>query len=85
MLQTNKLALVLGALMGGFHLLWAMMVALGWAQTLLDFIFRMHFIQPIWVIQPFDIETAILLVVVTSAIGYCIGLIFALTWNSVHR
>jgi hypothetical protein len=37
MVNPNKLGLVLGALYGGWHLLWAMLVGIGWAQSILNF------------------------------------------------
>ena len=42
------------------------MVALGWAQPLLDFVFWMHLIQPVLVIRPFSLPAAAALIVFTS-------------------
>jgi hypothetical protein len=39
-------------------------VALGWAQALADFIFWLRFIKPIYVIEPFAIARALLLIAV---------------------
>jgi hypothetical protein len=44
----------LGSLLGGLHLLWALLVASGWAQPLMDFIFWLHFIRPVYMIEAFD-------------------------------
>lgn len=38
-IEPNKAGLELGALFGGWHLLWSLLVALGVAQQLIDFIF----------------------------------------------
>ncbi len=84
-INSNKAGLVLGALFGGWHLLWSLLVASGWAQPLIDFIFWVHFIKPIYVIQPFSILLALTLVVVTAIIGYVIGSIFAMLWNQLHK
>ncbi len=84
-MSPNRAGLVVGAILGGWHLLWALLVALGWAQIVVDFLFWIHMIKPIYVIQPFDLGLAILLVVVTAAIGYAIGSSFAAIWNRIHR
>ena len=84
-INRNIAGLVVGALFGGWHLLWSLLVALGWAQSLIDFIFWIHFIKPIYVIQPFSILLASTLVVVTAIIGYVIGNIFAMLWNQLHK
>ncbi len=79
-----KTRLFLVALVGGCHFLWALSVAIGWAQPIINFIFWMHFIKPIYLIEPFNIGTAVILVVVTAALGFVIGYIFAAIWNWVH-
>ncbi len=77
--------LVLGSLVGGLHLLWAVLVASGIAQPLMDFLFWLHFIRPVYVIEGFDPLRAAGLVFVTAIVGYAIGCAFALLWNYVHR
>jgi hypothetical protein len=39
MLNPNKVGLVIGVLIGGWHLAWSATVLFGWAQPILDFIF----------------------------------------------
>ena len=80
----QRTGLVLGALLGGWHLLWAIIVAAGWGQSLIDFIFWIHFLNPVFVVEPFSLGRAIALVLVTAAIGYFIGLAGAVLWNRVH-
>jgi hypothetical protein len=76
---------VLALLLGGMHALWSALVALGLAQPLIDFVFWMHFIKPVFVIEAFDVTRALILVAVTSAIGFAIGFVLALLWNSIHN
>ena len=83
-LGPQKSGFVLGSLVGGWHLLWVIIVALGWGQPLIDFIFWMHFLRPVFVVEPFAISRALVLIVVTSAIGYFVGLIGAVFWNRLH-
>ncbi len=84
-ISLNKAGFVFGVLIGGWHLAWAILVAIGWAQALIAFIFWLHFIKPVYVIETFSIGRAAGLVVVTAAMGYAIGWLFALLWNRMHR
>ena len=80
-----KAGLVLGFVLGGFHLCWSILVALGWAQPVIDFVFWMHFIKPIYVIEPFAIARAAILIAATAGIGFVMGSVFALIWNALHK
>lgn len=84
-INSFKAGLVVGGLTGTFHFFWAVLVALGLAQPIIDFIFWMHFIKPIYVISPFNFSTALILVVVTSIIGYATGLFLAVGWNFLQK
>lgn len=84
-MRINRTGLVLGLLLGAIHLLWALLVAAGIAQIVVDFVFRLHFIRPVYVIEPFDPLRAVGLVLLTAACGYCIGASFASLWNRLHR
>lgn len=81
----NRTGLVLGLVLGTMHLLWALLIAAGVAQAVMDFVFRLHFIQPVYVIEPFRLIRALALVLLAAASGYCIGAVFALFWNRFHR
>jgi hypothetical protein len=80
----NKAGLVLGALIGGWHLLWSLLVAIGWAQVVIDFVLWMHFIKPVYVVEDFSPGRALILIVVTAAVGYGFGACFGLAWNRVR-
>jgi hypothetical protein len=81
----NKVGLVVGALIGGWHLLWSLLVLIRWAQSIIDFIFWAHMIQPIYVVRPFDPLAAGTLIVITAVIGYIFGFVGAIIWNQLHR
>ena len=80
-LSTTTTGLVVGAVMGGMHLFWSLMVAAGWGQSIMNFIFWMYFIKPIDLIEPFELIRAISLVVTTSIIGFMLGWTAARLWN----
>jgi len=85
MANPNKVGLVFAAVVGGWHLIWAILVLLGWAQPIIDFIFWAHMIQPVYVIKLFDPAAAVSLIIVTAATGYIFGFIGAAIWNKLHR
>jgi hypothetical protein len=81
----NRTGLVFGALIAGWHLLWVLLVLLGWAQPLIDFVFWAHMIQPVYVIRAFDPRAAFTLILLTFFSGYAFGFVGALLWNNLHR
>ena len=84
-INARKAGLVLSAVFGGWHLCWSLLVALGWAQPVINFVFWMHFIKPIYVIEPFEFVRAVILIAVTGGVGFVIGWVFALIWNALHK
>jgi len=85
MTDPNKVGIVIGALIGGWHVVWVMLVLVHWAQPILDFIFWAHMIQPVYIVKPFDVAAAVTLIVVTAALGYAFGFFGAIIWNRLHR
>ena len=85
MINPNKIGVVVAALIGGWHLVWAALVAAGWAQPLINFIFWAHMIKPVYVIGPFDVVAAATLLVITFCSGYVLGFIGGSLWNKIHR
>ncbi len=84
-MSVSKAGIALGIVFGAWHVCWSILVALRWAQPVIDFVFWVHFIKPIYVIEPFDIVRAIILLVVTSGVGFVFGALFALIWNWFHK
>jgi len=80
-----KAGVTFAVLIGGWHLCWAVLVALGWAQPLIDFIFWMHFIKPVYVVGPFDLGTAAILVAMTGVAGFVMAVVFSLIWNRLDK
>jgi len=84
-IDPNKAGLALGALLGLWHLLWATLIALGWAQPVIDFALWLHMIKPFITVEAFSLGRAAGLVVFTAATGYVFGWVFAVLWNRAHR
>lgn len=84
-LQPHETGLTLGTVIGVVHLLWSLLIAGGFAQPLLDFVFMLHRIKPVYQILPFDFLLAIGLVLITACIGYVIGYVFATIWNNLQK
>lgn len=76
-----RVGLVAALFMAACHTIWALLVTTGWAQPVIDFVFWMHFIQPPYTIEPFNIWISVVLVTVVSAIGFAVGYVFALIWD----
>ena len=84
-LNVAKLGLVFAVITAGFHLFWSILVAGGWAQPLIDFVFWAHFIKPIYVIEPFELGRAAALLALTGGVGFALGISAAAVWNALHR
>lgn len=81
----QKIALFSGLILGGFHLVWAILVATGFAQAIYDFVLWAHMIHLQIVIGPFDLYAASVLVIFTFIMGYVIGWIGAYIWEKFHK
>jgi hypothetical protein len=84
-MNKNKVGLAVGLVLGGFHLFWALLIAVGLAQPLIDFIFNLHMIEPVIFVSDFSIWLTICLVVFTTLIGYIVGYTYACVWNYLHK
>ena len=85
MANPHKLELVIAALIAGWLCVWSVLVLIGWAQPILDFVFWAHMIKPVYFVKPFDPMAAVVLIVITAVIGYIFGFVGAIIWNRLHR
>jgi hypothetical protein len=85
MANKHMVGLWFGAVLGGMHLMWAVLVALGWAQSIYDFVLWAHMIHLPLTIGPFDTSAAVTLVIMTAVIGYVMGWVGAWVWHKLHR
>ncbi|OGJ52125.1 hypothetical protein A2336_01645 [Candidatus Peregrinibacteria bacterium RIFOXYB2_FULL_41_88] len=84
-LNKNKTGFVFGLFIGGFHAIWAALVAIGIAKKLLDFILSLHFFEVTYEIAPFAIGKALLLILITFVCGYVAGWILAAICNMLRK
>ena len=59
-------------------------MAVGWAQAVVDFVFRIHFYKPILRVEPFDWGVAGTLITIAGVFGF-VGASAAIAWNQFHR
>ena len=86
-MKTNKylVGLVFGIVGAVCHVFWSFLVWGGWAQTFIDFVFKIHFITPPYTVSTFDFGIAAMLILVVFAIWYVLGFVAALVWNMFHE
>jgi hypothetical protein len=68
--------MVAGVCLASLHFFWILLVALGIAQPLLDFIFKLHMLNSPLIVQAFDPALALGLVAITFMIGCFYGAVF---------
>ena len=63
-MRVNALSvgMVIGLFLAVWHACWSALVALGWAQTLIDFMLWAHFIKLSLSVEPFSLFRAAILV-----------------------
>ena len=84
-LEPVRTGLVLGLLVALGHVAWIILVASGFAQTLLNFVLAIHFLQVSVTVAPFNVATALVLVGVAFIVGLAAGIVFSLIWNAIQR
>lgn len=80
-LNRVKVGVVFGSVFAFWHLLWSVFVAIGWAQGLLDWVLKLHFLSHPYQVTEFSAGNAAMLVMVTSCFGFFVGYIFTIVWN----
>ena len=86
-LNKNKIGLMVGAFFAIAHAVWALIVAVtpGTLQKFIDWVFDVHFLEPVWVLTTFNLLNAIFLVILTFVCGYIFGWVFAWIHNCVDK
>ncbi len=83
--QLIQTSLITGLCLSSLHLSWIVLILLGWAQPLIDFVFKLHMLNSPFQVQPFDLGLAVSLVLITFVIGAFYGLVFVLIKNLLAK
>ena len=84
-LNPHKFGMALGAFAGLWHLVWSLLVGLGLASGLFNFILKMHFLSMPITFMSFSWTRALVLIIITSIVGYVVGTVFAHILNKVYH
>lgn len=84
-LDAHQIGMSFGVLVGLLHGFWSVLVFLGLAKPLLDFVYSIHFLSNPFEVASFSLSNAVILVIFTTAVGYVFGGIFAWIWNWLHE
>ena len=76
-----RAAVSVGTVLGLWHFMWVMLVGIGWAKPVLDFVLQLHFLKVDYTLAPYAEITAAELVFVTFSVGAALGAVFAIIWN----
>jgi hypothetical protein len=79
--DANRLGIVGGVVLAGWHVVWLVLHATGLGQRVTDFVFRMHGLKSDVVVEPFEPGMAALLVLTTALTGYVFMSVSGLLWN----
>ncbi|MBI5457329.1 hypothetical protein HY971_01205 [Candidatus Kaiserbacteria bacterium] len=82
--NAHKAGLVGAIMLGGFHVVFSVLILLGWAQPLVNFSMWAHMVQSGPAFLPFDAVASLTVIVVAACIGYAVGFILSTVWNKVH-
>lgn len=74
-------AMSVGTVFAAWHAIWVVLVGVGWAASVLNFILELHFLKIEIQLAPYSAFTAFSLVAITFCVGALLGAIFAIVWN----
>ncbi|MDD5012426.1 MAG: hypothetical protein PHQ66_02150 [Candidatus Nanoarchaeia archaeon] len=81
----NKPALAIAVFVSVLHALWLILVASGFAQVLMDWIYSLHMLSNPFIVMSFDMVNAIILLIVPALMSYIAVLLFGLVWKMMVK
>ena len=76
-----KTAMAVGTVFAAWHIMWVVLVRVGWASEVLNFVLELHFLKVDFQLSPYSAFTAFSLLAITFCVGALLGAILALVWN----
>lgn len=76
--------LAFGSMVIILYILWSLIVFSEQGRAFLDLVFKMHFLHFEYHVEPFVFSHAASLVFICGLIGFFLGCLFALLWNSAY-
>ena len=73
------------ALLSSLHFAWLVLVYMGIAQMVMDFIFKIHMLNSPLQIQPFEWSYAFLLIAITFSVGALYGWLYSVIQKLVNQ
>ena len=80
-LSKNKVGMTVGIYVAVWHALWSLLVGVGVAQEMLDWVLPLHFVGLAVPITAFSWINALILTIAAFIGGYLMGWLFAALWN----
>lgn len=74
-----------GVVFAVVHAIWALMVFLGWASPFMTFVLGLHFLSNPYMIAPFSLGNALMLVVFVFVIWFILGYVGTIYWNRMQK
>lgn len=84
-MHLTKSALIGGLSLASLHLFWVLIIVSGFAQQLLDWVFKLHMLSSPFQVQPFNIGYAATLLLITFLVGCLYGVVFELIRGLLKR
>lgn len=80
-----QVGLYTGLILALAHAIWSLMVFAGVAKNWLTFILGLHFLSNPFVVMPFSIGNAIMLIAIVFVVGYVFGYLGTIVWNMMQK
>jgi len=81
----HHVGIVAGTLSVMAHSLWIGMVMLGFAQTVLDFIYGLHFLSNPFMVGEISVVKTVGLLGITFVAGYVVGWVLSYLWDKTTK